>query len=118
MSDIRSRNRSGSVILPNWRVEDRDLDTSEFRVACWLASHTDHYRQSLSRNRIASALRMSTAKTSSCLDHLVHLGIIEMGHEGQRWVITFDFEQWEQPSRFQLGNRVDFNSHRRPRENH
>lgn len=103
MSAIRSRNRPGSKSIPNWRMEDATLDAFDFRVACWLASHSDQYaKDHVTRNAIARILSISAGKVSGCLVKLEALGIVELetvnvaqSEGGKRLVITFDHAVWE-----------------------
>ena len=98
MSGIRSRGRRGNVVVPNWRTEDQSLDPYAFRIACWLASHADHYAEkSVSRNLIAKVLDISAGKVSSALNVLADGGIVVVEPVGERGrlIITFDFEVWE-----------------------
>lgn len=98
MSGIRSRGRRGSIVVPNWRAEDPEIDPYAFRIACWLAGHADHYTEStVSRNLIAKVVRISRTKVSESIDALEQLGIIDVERVGDkaRIVITFDFEVWE-----------------------
>ncbi len=98
MSGIRSRGRRGNVVVPNWRTEDQSLDPYQFRIACWLASHADHYAEkSVSRNLIAKVLNISGTKVSSALGGLTEQGILTVEAVGERgrFIITFDFDAWE-----------------------
>lgn len=98
MSAIVSRGRRGSVVVPNWRTEDPELDAYSFRIACWLASHADRYREeTVSRNMIAKVVKISRTTTSASISRLEDLGIIEISRpkDNTRIVITFDFDVWE-----------------------
>jgi len=97
MSAIRSRGRRGHTAVPNWRIGDTTLDSFEFRIAAWLASHTDNYRGDLTRNAIARQVGISGAKVSIALVRLNQIGIIELtvGEPRNRLVIAFDHDVWE-----------------------
>lgn len=104
MADITSRGRRGSVVVPNFRWEDPDLDPFELRIAGWLASHADSYLEKVTRNLIAKAAGISQGKVTLALDTLSRLGIIavenvatEQSKGGHRLRITFDWEAWETP---------------------
>lgn len=99
MSGIRSKGRRGHTIVPNWRWEDPSLNPYELRIAGWLASHADQWREDyVSRNLVADRTGISRDKTSTSVRRLVELGIIEVKSGGNgRFVITFDFEAWELP---------------------
>lgn len=106
---VRSRGRRGGTIVPNWRWEDPALDSYTLHVAGWLASHTDSYRDTVSRNAIARATGISRTRVSDSLTKLEALGVIEIetgddrlvnepgsDHPSRgRWRITFDFDTWE-----------------------
>lgn len=103
MSGIRSRNRPGNIAVPAWRCEDTTLDAYEFRVACWLASHVDHYlAEYVTRNEIARRSGVSQGKVSAVLTRLEELGIVSVdlvqvpqSQGGKRLIVTFDFDVWE-----------------------
>lgn len=104
-SAITSRGRRGSTVVPNFRWEDRSLDPYDLRVAGWLASHTDSWREdNVSRNSIAKHTGISTQKVSTCLSVLQAFDIIEVvelgiddtrNAGGRRFKIIFDFAVWE-----------------------
>lgn len=96
---IRSKGRRGHTIVPNWRWEDRDLNPYELRIAGWLASHADQWREDyVSRNLVAARTGISRDATSKSVRRLVELGIIEVKAGGNgRFVITVDFDVWETP---------------------
>ncbi len=105
MSGISSRGRRGSVIVPNFRWEDPELDSYDLHVAGWLASHTDGYlADHVTRNAVAKATGISGERVSKSLERLAKASIIEIrdvavdqAKGGHRWVITFDWEAWETP---------------------
>lgn len=103
MSGITSTGRRGSVVVPNWRWEDRDLDPYALRVAGWIASHTDGYlADHVTRNEIARKTGISAGKVSGSLGVLAGLGIIaledvpiEQSAGGHRLRIVFSWDVWE-----------------------
>ena len=103
MSEIRGRGRRGGTIVPNWRLEDPDLDPFELRIAAWLSSHADGWvGDHVTRNLIAARLNISQGKVTSAMDRLVALGIVELStiavpqsEGGKRWDVIFDFDVWE-----------------------
>jgi hypothetical protein len=104
-SGIRSRGRLFGTIAPNWRLEDTSLDPYQLRVALWLASHADRYRTDhVTRNEIARRTGISGPKVTESLDRLVELKILTIDRMpqarggGERFVITFDHDVWEQPA--------------------
>lgn len=101
MSGIRSTGRRGFTVVPNWRWEDPALDCYTLRVAGWIASHADSYRDEyVTRNEIARKIGQSRERTSTSLALLESLGIVslERVHDdatASRFVITFNFTAWE-----------------------
>lgn len=103
MSGITSNGRRGSVVVPNWRWEDRGLDPYALRVAGWIASHTDSYLADyVTRNEIARKTGISAGKVSGTLGLLGRLGIItvddvpiEQSAGGHRLRIVFNWDVWE-----------------------
>lgn len=96
MTAIRSRGRR-SVAVPVWRTEDVSLDPFQFRIACWIASHTDSYRdEHVTRNEIARRTGVSAGKVTSSLQALKLARIIDVHSVNGRLQITFDFGVWEQ----------------------
>ena len=103
MSGIISTGRRGSVLVPNWRWEDQDLDPYALRVAGWIASHADTYlRDYVTRNEIARRTGISAGKVTGSLNVLSELGIvdvidvpIEQSAGGHRLQIRFNFDVWE-----------------------
>ena len=103
MSGISSRGRRGSVIVPNWRWEDPDLDPYELRIAGWLASHADAYlAEHVNRNMIVRVTGVSRTKVSEALVTLERLGIISVeqieipaARGGKRLQIEFNWDAWE-----------------------
>jgi hypothetical protein len=118
MSAITSRGRRGSTVVPNWRWEDQSLDPFELRIAGWLASHTDSYREDhITRNVIAKATGVSAGKVTGAVARLVELGIVHLteGVRG-RWVVEFDFDAWEDRSPRDQSSGHDMTSDRSPRD--
>lgn len=102
MTGIRSKNkRQGHTVVPNWRWEDQTLNPFELRVAGWLASHADNWREAyVSRNMIAERTGIAASTVSKAIAHLVAVGMVVLSRDepGKRWVIEFDFAVWETPS--------------------
>lgn len=112
MSGIRGKGRRGHTVVPNWRWEDQSLNSYELRIAGWLVSHADQWREDyVSRNLVAERTGISREKTSQSVRRLVELGILSVKSQGGRgrFVITVDFDVWETPpsSSTPVGNRVD-----------
>lgn len=99
MSGIRSRNgRKGHTVVPNWRWEDLTLNAYELRVAGWLASHADRWREDhVSRNMIAKRTGIAPSTVSKAVARLAELHIVALqrGERG-RWIIEFDFDAWNE----------------------
>jgi hypothetical protein len=103
VSGIRSKGRRGFTAAPNWRISDPDLDSYEFRIAVWLASHVDDWCEDhVTRNFIAKATGISGDKVSKSMATLERLGIVEkhvaevaQSEGGKRWVVWFDHSVWE-----------------------
>jgi Winged helix-turn-helix DNA-binding len=97
---IRSRGTIPFTMVPNWRWEDDELDTYEFRIAGWIASHRDDYREAyVTRNEIARRTHISVGKVTLAVRRLTQLGILSVetlagGRGHPRWVITIDFDVW------------------------
>lgn len=98
MGAITSRGRSGYTQVPNWRWEDKALDTYELRIAGWLTSHVNGWVEDhVSRNVIAQRTGVSQGKTSQALQALQALGviaIIDPDGKGRRMAIEVDLEVW------------------------
>lgn len=104
-SGITSSGRRGYVVVPNWRWEDKRLDAYDLRIAGWLASHTDSFRERhVGRNTIAEHTGISGPRVSTSLDRLAALGIItiervasESGGK-ERLRVGFNWQVWEAES--------------------
>lgn len=111
MSGIRGKGRRGHTVVPNWRWEDQSLNCYELRIAGWLVSHADQWREDfVSRNLVAERTGISRDKTSQSVRRLVELGILHVKSGGKgRFVITVDFDVWETPptSTHPVNNGVD-----------
>jgi hypothetical protein len=100
MTGIVSSGRRGHTVVPNWRWEDPALDTYDLRIAGWIASHADAYRDDhVTRNEISRKTAISRARVSTSLERLQTLRIItvawvESDRSGTRFMITFDFDLW------------------------
>lgn len=107
MSGIRSKGRPGSQSIPRWRMDDPELDAYDFRVACWLASHTEEWAsEHVTRNAIARALNVSGERVGKSLTTLSEMGVVEVetveidqSKGGKRLVIYFDHDAWEKQPR-------------------
>lgn len=94
---IVSRGRSGFTHVPNWRWEDRRLDTFDMRIAGWLQSHSGSYIGKVTRNEIARRTGISAGKVTTSLARLEELGIIEVDRRpnGDPLRVVFDLDVWE-----------------------
>lgn len=97
--EVRTTERSGGVVLPRSWTESSELDAYDFRLACWLSTHTDEYRERLSQVGIARRLNMSQDRVSKSLDNLQRLGLVKVegGGSTRPVSVTFFMAEWEAP---------------------